>query len=85
MLGKKLVTKGAMRQGKLLGVHHAEQERILSGEALRDFARSESFAFSYSSRLFSRWASALRSIYEQAFSETDTAMVERSGALKNAQ
>ena len=84
MLGKKLVTKRAMRQGKLLGFHHAEQGQILSDEALQDFARSESFAFVYSSRLLSRWASALRLVYEQAFIETYTAMVERSRALKSA-
>jgi hypothetical protein len=68
-----------------LGFHHAEQGQILSGKALHDFARSESFAFVYSLRLFSRWASALRLVYEQAFIETYTAMVERSRALKSAQ
>ena len=85
MLGKKFITKRAMIRGKLLGFHHVENGQALSGDALLALARSESFAFAYTSRLFSRWASAVRSAYEPAFIETYTTMVERSRSLQSSQ
>ncbi len=81
----KFVTKRAMIRGKLLGFHHVENGQALSGEALIALARSESFAFAYTSRLFSRWAATVRSAYAPAFIETYNAMVERSRTMKSAQ
>ena len=75
MFFEKSTVRKARTRGKILGFFHAEQGKTVSGEALTDLAHAESFAFVYTSRLLSRFASCLRSVYENAFVEEYTAIV----------